>query len=90
MIDIHGIEVDVVSGVILASIIGIITFLTSVWRNNKNHKKQQKNLDNRFKEALITLAESFDNETERLHPDKNIPLLKPRIERLVSNGNKEF
>lgn len=90
MIDFDTIEVDVVSGIILAAIIGITTILTNVWRNNKNHKTQQKNLDNRFIEALITLAESFDNETERLHPDKNIPLLKPRIERLVSNGDEEF
>ena len=90
MVDIQVIEVDVISGVILAAIIGITTFITTLWRNNRTHKKQQKNLDNRFKEALITLAESFDNETERLHPDKNIPLLKPRIERLVSNGAEEF
>lgn len=90
MIDFGVIEVDIVSGVILAAIIGITTLLTNVWRNNKNNKNQQKNLDNRFKEALITLAESFDNETERLHPDKNIPLLKPRIERLVSNGAEDF
>jgi len=90
MVDIQVIEVDVISGVILAAIIGITSFLTNAWRNNKNHQKQQKNLDNRFKEALITMAESFDNETERLHPDKNIPLLKPRIERLVSNGDEAF
>ncbi len=90
MIDFGVIEIDIISGIILASIIGITTFLTSAWRNNKHQKKQQKNRDNRFTEALITLAESFDNETERLHPGKNIPLLKPRIERLVSNGDEEF
>lgn len=47
-------------------------------------------LDNRFKEAILTLAESFDSETIRLHPDQNIPLLKPRIERLVENGDRVF
>ncbi len=90
MIQFGEIQLDIASGIIIASIIAIATYLSKNWRNQKNENKRQNVLDNRFKEAILTLAESFDNETIRLHPDQNIPLLKPKIERLVENGDRVF
>ncbi len=90
MVQFGDIHLDIASGIIIASIIAIATYLGNNWRNRKNENKRQNVLDNRFKEALLTLAESFDNETIRLHPDQNIPLLKPKIERLVENGDSVF
>ena len=84
------IEMDVISGVIVAAIIALAATISNSWRTKRNESKRQQIIDNRFKEALITLAESFDDETLRLHPNKNIPLVKPRILRLVSNGDEEF
>ncbi len=81
---------DIASAIIIASIIAIATYLSNNWRNRKNENKRQNVLDNRFKEAILTLAESFDNETIRLHPNQNVPLLKPKIERLVENGDSVF
>ena len=90
MIQFGEIQLDIASGIIIASIIAIATYLSKNWRNQKNENKRQNVLDNRFKEAILTLAESFDNETIRLHPDQNIPLLRPKIERLVENGDRVF
>ena len=90
MIQFGEIQLDIASGIIIASIIAIATYLSKNWRNQKNENKRQNVLDNRFKEAILTLAESFDNETIRLHPDQNIHLLKPKIERLVENGVRVF
>ena len=84
------IHLDVASGIIIAALIAIATYLTNNWRNRKNENKRQNVLDNRFKEALLTMAEAFDSETIRLHPDQNVPLLKPKIERLVQNGDSVF
>ena len=90
MLQFGEIQLDIASGIIIASIIAIATYLSNNWRNRKKENKRRNVLDNRFKEALLTLAESFDNETIRLHPDQNIPLLKPKIERLVENGDRVF
>lgn len=90
MIEFGSFHLDIASGIIIASIIGIATYLSNSWRKQKNENKRQNVLDNRFKEALLTLAEAFDSETIRLHPDQNIPLLKPRIERLIQNGDRVF
>ena len=90
MLQFGEIQLDIATGIIIASIIAIATYLSKNWRNRKNENKRQNVLDNRFKEALLTLAESFDNETIRLHPDQNVALLKPKIERLVENGDRVF
>jgi len=81
---------DVLSALIVGLIFGIVTYLANNWRKNKNHNQMQNIKDNRFKEALLTLAEVFDDETRRLHPNDAIPLIKPKIERLVANGAVSF
>lgn len=81
---------DILSGVSIGVIFGIVTYLANNWRKNKNQNRIQNIRDNRFQEALLTLAEVFDDETRRLHPNESIPLIKPKIERLVSNGNVSF
>jgi len=83
-------ELDVFSGVIVGAIVAIATYLSNSWRKKKNQDKKQNIIDNRFKEAILTLAEAFDNETRRLHPDQNIPLISPKIQRLVQNGENDF
>ncbi len=90
MVEFGSFHLDIASGIIIASIIAITTYLSNNYRNRKNENKRQNVLDNRFKEAILTLAEAFDSETIRLHPDQNVPLLKPRIERLVENGDRVF
>lgn len=90
MINLDQFEMDIATGIIVAAIIAIVTFLSNNWRIKRNHDKKQDILDNRFKEAILSLAEAFDNETQRLHPNQNIPLIAPKIERLVSNGNVDF
>jgi len=92
MVQFGEIHLDIARGIIIASIIAIATYLSNNWRNRKNESKRQNVLDNRFKEALLTLAESFDNETIRLHPDQNIPLLKPKIaeHKLGQKYNEQF
>ena len=90
MVEFGSFHLDIASGIIIASIIAIATYLSNNWRNRKKENKRQNVLYNRFKEALLTLAESFDNETLRLHPNQNVALLKPKIERLVQNGDRVF
>ena len=86
----EAIEIDIISGITVAAILAITTYLGNSWRSKKNENKKQKIMDNRIKEALISLAESFDNETQRLHPKQNIPLVAPKIERLLQNGDNDF
>ena len=81
---------DILSGLVIGIVFGIVTYLVNNWRKNKNQKQMQNIKDNRFTEALLTLAEVFDDETRRLHPNESIPLIKPRIERLVANGAVSF
>ncbi len=84
------IEMDIVSGIIIAIIIAMISYIINNWQKGKKQEKKQNILDNRFKEALLSLAEAFDNEIQRLHPKQNIPPITPKIQRLVSNGDNEF
>ena len=83
-------EMDIATGIIVAAIICIVTYLSNNWRNKRNTDKRQNVLDNRFREAILSMAEAFDNEIQRLHPDQNIPLIVPKIQRLVQNGDLVF
>lgn len=84
------IEFDILSGLTLAIILGMTTYLVNFWQKRKKEIKRQNIVDNRYKEAILTLAEAFDNEIQRLHPDKNVPPIVPKIVRLVTNGDHEF